>query len=178
MSKEAVKLSRTQQIRLSKALLSRQPVNSDLKVDPNGRSNLWVNTALRDEYFRARRLKRLARMDQLREQGFEMSLLPRVASSDSGYLHIKGKDFNLEIQTLSDDQKLSEADTNWIMTLEISESLSNQLTTSDRIQLVDDQGRAWCRFSYNKDRYYIWTWQERESPIELLGRIRLHLQVI
>ena len=178
MSKDAVKLSRAQQIRISKVLINRLPVNLHLDVDSKAMSNLWVKAEFRNEYFRARRLKRLEKMDQLKAQGFEMSILPRVASSDSGYLLIKGKDFNLEIQALSDEQKLSEDDACWIMTLEMSEDLSNQLTVSDRIQLIDDQGRSWCRFDYKKSRCYIWTWQEPESPIELLGHIRLHLQVI
>lgn len=179
MSKEPLDLNRQAQRELLRELLARQSEPDGAGAHYiNASQALWLSPRHRSDYFREQRIRRLQRLDDLRSQSFEMEVVPRVASAESEYIEVLGKDFSLEIQALRTEQKLSEQDAGWILTLELGQALSAQLQPEDKIQLLDDQGRVWCKLPFRDDRTYIFPWQHELSPIALLGSVRLHLQIL
>jgi hypothetical protein len=179
MSNGELKLNKNEQRRLLGELLDGQ-VEPDV-IDTafvNQSQALWLSPERRSAYFREQRIRRLQRLDALRAQTFELELMPRVAAAESEYIEVSGRDFSLEIQALRADQRLSEDDAGWILTLELGHNLSGLLQMGDQIQLLDDHGRIWCKLPYRAEPTYIFSWQHRVSPIALLGSVSLHLQIL
>ena len=158
-------------------LLNQQPISlleNDAKTTSQG---LWLDRTKREDHLRVKRLQNLAKMDRLHASGIHTHYMPKVAGGDSEFVSLTADNFRLDIQALSEDQRLPGEAPAWILTLELLGPYAETLDSNDQVSLKDSSGRLWLQQAFNSDCILIAMWPELQSPMLLLAELTLYLEV-
>jgi len=172
------KLTPKQSGRLWCDLLNQQRM-ADVVTDGSSEpENVWLNAHSRQKVLRTRRLTCLEKMDRLHEQGVQTFVSPKAASSDNSFVSVVVDDFRLDIQAVTAGQRLPGEPPTWILSLELRDAYCQILGEGDHVQVRDNEGRIWLQQPFINGDVLVGMWTNDISPVSLLGKVTLQLQVV